>query len=112
MGGVSAAEAASAAVSGTAATVAEEVPFLPNIAALGDSDTDAARYDDVLQGKIESTDYAAGGILSTTHPQRNKGNVTDVTYGMRRLSLPRFVCRPIPSKQKLQRGQGSTLPSP
>ena len=67
----------------------------------GDPDANAAQYDDVFQGKIESTASSAGGVSSTTHPQRNEGNVTDVTCGMRRSSPLRFIRRPIPSKQKL-----------
>ena len=73
---------------------------------LGDADADASRYDIVLQGKINSAASAAGGVLSTTHPQRNEGNVTGVTCGMRILSPLRFIRRTSPSKQKLQRGKG------
>ena len=105
MGGASAAEATeAAAVPGTAAIVAEEVPFLPKI------DAYMARYDDVLQGKIESAASTAGGVSSTNHPQRNEGNITDVTCGMWRSSPLRFIRRLSPSKQKLQRGQGCTPP--
>ena len=66
----------------------------------------------MLQGKIQSTASVAGRVSSTTHPQRNEGNITDVTCSMRILSPLRFICRPSPSKQKLQRGKGSTPPSP
>ena len=79
---------------------------------LGNANANAARYDNVLQGKINSAASAAGGVLSTTHPQRNEGNVTGVTCGMRILSPLRFIRRTSPSKQKLQRGKGYTPPSP
>ena len=77
---------------------------------LGDANADAALYNDVLQDEIESSASAAGGVSSTTHPQSNEGNVTDVTCGMRILSPLRFIRRTSPSKQKLQRGKGSTPP--
>ena len=76
----------------------------------GDADADGPRYDDVLQGKIDSAASAEGGVSSTTHHQRNEGNVTEVTCSMRRSSPLRFICRPSPSKHKLEKGQRSTPP--
>ena len=66
----------------------------------------------MLKVKIKSSTSAAGGVSSTTHTQRNEVNAVDVTCGMRRLSPIRFIHRPSPSKQKLQRVQGSTPTSP
>ena len=62
----------------------KKFPSYLRLLILGDADADAARYDDVLQVKIESAASTAGGVSSTTYPQRNEENVTDVTCVMRR----------------------------
>ena len=72
----------------------------------GNADANAARYDDVLQGKIKSAASVDGGVSVTTHPQRNEGNVTDVTCGMRRSSPLRFIQRPSPSNTEAAKEAG------
>ena len=78
----------------------------------GDADANTAWYDDVFQGKIESATSAAGSVLSTTHTQRNEGNVTDATCGMKRFYRSGSSADPAHLNRFCNGGRGPPPPSP